>query len=257
MKNKSEFRLHKKPDLKNPILIEGLPGIGYVGKLAVDHLVGELDAEKFGEMISPYFPHHVTVSSDGVLDLVKINFYHAGIDGKDLVLLAGDVQATSSEGHYEVTNKILDLAENMGIDTIYALGGYATGKHSQSKPKVVGASNSDEILEDYREKGIDIEEGSGPILGVTGLLLGLGEDRDIAGSVLLGETHGMLVDHRSAQVVLEALTNLLDFEIDLSKLKERAKKTEEILSRLRKEQKLRESPSGAEEAGEEDLSYIG
>ncbi len=257
MKNESEFRLNKKPDLDNPVLIEGLPGIGYVGKLAVDHLVEELDAEKFGEMISPYFPHHVTVNSDGVLDLVKVNFYHAEIDGKDLVLLAGDVQATSSEGHYEVTNKILDLADHMGIDKIYALGGYATGKHSKSKPKVVGASNSDEVLEEYREKEIDIEEDSGPILGISGLLLGLGEKRDIAGYVLLGETHGMLVDHRSAQAVLESLENLLDFEVDLSKLDERAKKTEEILSRLRKEQKLREGPPGGEEAGEEDLSYIG
>lgn len=253
--SESEFNLQKKPDLKNPVLVEGLPGIGYVGKLAVDHLVEELDAEKFGEMASPYFPHHVTVNSDGVLGSVKINFYHARVDSQDLVLLAGDVQATSSEGHYEVTNKILDIAEEMGIDSIFALGGYATGKHSQSRPKVIGASNEEEVLNEYRDLGIDVEEGSGPILGVSGLLLGLGRDRGIVGSVLLGETHGMLVDHRSAQAVLEALAEILDFEVDVSELEDRAKKTEEILNRLQKEQKLREL-RGREE-GEEDLSYIG
>ncbi len=35
----------KKPKLNNPILIEGLPGIGNVGKVAVDFLIEELKAK--------------------------------------------------------------------------------------------------------------------------------------------------------------------------------------------------------------------
>lgn len=250
----SDFEVLRKIDLNDPILIEGLPGIGYVGKLASDHLIEELGAEKFAMMKSPYFPHHVKVESDGTLDLVKINFFHVQVDGQDLVILAGDVQATSSEGHYEVTNKLLDIAENLGVSRIFSLGGYATGKHTKSKPKVVGASNRKDILKEYRDQGIDVEEGSGPVLGVSGLLLGLGKSRGIDGTALLGETHGMLVDHRSAQAVLEALTGLLGFEVDMSRLEDRAKKTEKILSRLREEQVLREI-KGEEE--EEELSYIG
>lgn len=251
----SEFELQEEIDLNEPVLIEGLPGIGYVGKLAADHLVEELEAKKFAEMTSPHFPHHVTVNSDGILDLSKIDFYHARVDDNDLVILAGDVQATSTEGHYEVANKLLDVAEDIGITTIFTLGGYATGTHTARKPKVIGASNDESLLKEYRDHGIDVEEGSGPILGVSGLLLGLGKMRGLRGSVLLGETHGMLVDHRSAQAVLEALTNLLGFEVDMSKLEDRAKKTEELLNRLRKEQKLREVSGAGEE--EEELSYIG
>lgn len=253
--SKSEFVQTKDIEFDNPILIEGLPGIGYVGKLAADHLVEELETEKFGEMKSPHFPHHVKVNEDGVLDRVKIDFYHAHPTDRDLIIITGDVQATSSEGHYEVTNKLLDIAEETGVESIYSLGGYATGKHSTSDPKVIGASNKKEIVENYRDQGIDIEEGSGPILGVSGLLLGVGKGRGFEGSILLGETHGMLVDHRSAQAVLKALSDLLGFEIDVSELEDRAEQTEEILSRLQKEKKLREV-SGIEE-GEEDLSYIG
>jgi proteasome assembly chaperone (PAC2) family protein len=29
----------QKPDLKDPVLIEGLPGVGNVGKLAAEHLI--------------------------------------------------------------------------------------------------------------------------------------------------------------------------------------------------------------------------
>ncbi len=251
----SRYEVIKDIEVEEPILIEGLPGIGYVGKLAVDHLVEELDAEKFAEMTSPYFPHHVKVDSDGVLDLVKINFYHACANDQDLILIAGDVQATSSEGHYEVTNRLLDIAEDLDVTKIYSLGGYATGEHSNSKPKVVGASNDEEVLESFRDQGIDVEEGTGPILGVSGLLLGLGKTRGIEGSALLGETHGILVDPSSAKAVLEVLTSVLGFDVDMVELEDRAEKTEEILSRLRKEQKLRESGEPAQE--EEDLSYIG
>ena len=253
--SKTKFELKKEIEFDEPILIEGLPGIGYVGKLAADQLVEELEAEKFAELSSHYFPHHVKISSDGVLSQVKIDFYYAQIDGRDLLLLCGDVQATSSEGHYAVTNKLLDLAEEFGVEQIFTLAGYATGKHSSSKPKVVGASNDDKILEELPELGIDVEEGSGPIIGISGLLLGLGKKRGFKGTALLGETHGMLVDHRSAQSVLEALMDILDFEIDVSKLEERAKKTEKILSRLQKEQKLRKVSELDEE--EEELSYIG
>ena len=37
----------KKPKLNNPIFIEGLPGIGNVGKLAVEHLIDSVKATKF------------------------------------------------------------------------------------------------------------------------------------------------------------------------------------------------------------------
>lgn len=250
----SRYEIEEEPDLGNPVLVEGLPGIGYVGKLAVDHLIDELDAEEFAFMTSPYFPHHVTVDSEGVLDLAKVKFYQAKVEDWDLVIVAGDVQATTSEGHYEVTDKLLDMAENLGIDSLYSLGGYATGKHTSSEPKVVGAANDEEILEEYRKQGIEIEEGAGPILGVSGLLLGLGSKRGIKGSALLGETHGMLVDHRSAQMVLETLTSVLNFEVDMKKLEKRAKETEQIINRLRKEQKVRKVGGPGED---EDLSYIG
>ncbi|HEC95900.1 MAG TPA: proteasome assembly chaperone family protein, partial [Euryarchaeota archaeon] len=46
-----------KPKLKNSILIEGLPGVGLVGKIAVDYMISELKAKKFADLYSPYMPH--------------------------------------------------------------------------------------------------------------------------------------------------------------------------------------------------------
>ena len=42
--------------LKKPILVEGLPGIGHVGKLVAEHMIDELGAKKIVEVYSSHFP---------------------------------------------------------------------------------------------------------------------------------------------------------------------------------------------------------
>ena len=43
-------------ELKNPILVEGLPGLGMVGRIAVRYLAKNLGAERLALMYSPHFP---------------------------------------------------------------------------------------------------------------------------------------------------------------------------------------------------------
>jgi len=43
-----EIEVHerKKVKLNKPVMIEGLPGVGNVGKLVAEHIIQELNAEK-------------------------------------------------------------------------------------------------------------------------------------------------------------------------------------------------------------------
>ena len=41
----------KKVDLKNPILVEGFPGLGMVGSIATNYLVKQLKAQKLERML--------------------------------------------------------------------------------------------------------------------------------------------------------------------------------------------------------------
>ena len=65
----------KEPDLKDVIFIEGLPGVGNVGKLAAEHLIDELKAVKFADIYSKYFPPQVLVEDNGVVKLVNNELY--------------------------------------------------------------------------------------------------------------------------------------------------------------------------------------
>lgn len=58
-----KFTLNKKvPKLSNVILIEGLPGIGNVGKIAIDFIVNELKAKSFADISSYDMPNSVFVN---------------------------------------------------------------------------------------------------------------------------------------------------------------------------------------------------
>jgi len=251
---KTTVNILSKPKLKAPVLIEGLPGMGYAGKLAAEHLLEELHAKKFAELRSPHFPHHVVVKADGTLKPLRNEFYWARTNGRDVIILVGDVQPISSEGHYEVVESILDVAEQFNVKQLFTLGGYATGKYSRTKPRVVGVGDS-ALLEKFRTHGVTMEKGGGPIIGAAGLLLGLGRLRGMRGVCLLGETHGMVVDHRAAQVVLNVLLGVLGIKVDMSALERRAKETERTLDRIRKEMELRTRREQRRE--EEEPWYIG
>ena len=43
----------KKVELKNPILVEGFPGLGMVGSIATKYLVKKLNAKKIAFLYSP------------------------------------------------------------------------------------------------------------------------------------------------------------------------------------------------------------
>jgi hypothetical protein len=74
------------------------------------------------------------------------------------------------------------------------------------------------------------------------------------GACLLGETHGMVVDHRAAKAVLDVLTGMLGIKIDMSNLEERAKRTERLMEKLGEEMKRRRQEE--REFREEEISYI-
>jgi len=248
----------KDVSLNEPILVEGLPGVGHVGKLVAEHMVEELKAEKIIEIYSPHFPPQVMVKEDGTIKLVKNEFYvYHGQEGQpDLLIIVGDYQSATNEGHYELTGLFLDIAQEFNVRRIYTLGGYGTGQFVD-KPMVLGAANSLKLVEEMKEYGVVFQENEpgGGIIGVSGLLLGLGGLRGLDAVCLMGVTSGYLVDPKSAQEVLKILSKALKIEVGMQALEERAKEMEKIIGKLQEMEKAQMPYECA--GGEEDLRYIG
>jgi len=244
---------YEEPELKDPILIEGLPGVGNVGKLAAEHLLDQIDAVKLADVYSKHFPPQVVVDDDGIIKLVNNELYYSKGEGErpDLLMLLGDYQALTPEGQYELSDHVLKVAMKYGTKMIFTLGGYGVGK-MVDEPRVLGAATDMELIEQMKEKGVIFskgEPGSG-IVGASGLLLGLGKVYGIKAICLMGETSGYFVDPKGAEAVLRVLADILNVEIDFSDLKDKAEQIDMITSKL----KEIETP---QEPKREDLGYIG
>ncbi len=253
----------KKPTLKNAILVEGLPGIGYVGRNAVAYLIEELGAVKFAELSSHHFPPVVLIDAkkDGKMVGLKNEFYHikaqAGTS-RDIVVLVGDSQSIDSLGHYEIVETVLDFAKELGIKEIITTGGFATGELVERAPKVFGAGVDMEYAKAFEKNGVKFKDANvGQIIGASGLLISMGHERGMKGVCLMGETSGMLLsDPKATEAVLEAIVKYLGIKIDMTKIDKRVKEIEAVIKKIESlHTKMAAGPKPGSDG--DHLGYIG
>src|SRR3989344_6049318 len=115
-------RFEKKPSLKNPVLVEGLPGIGNVGKVAVDLMVDNLKAKKYCDFFSYTLPHSVFVNEKNLVELPKISLYYKRLKKQDILILAGDMQPVDEVSSYEFCDAMLDVCQEFDCKEIVTLG---------------------------------------------------------------------------------------------------------------------------------------
>lgn len=224
-------KLIRKPRLKDPILVEGLPGVGNVGKISAEYLVRKLNAQKFADIFSKHFPPQVLPLGDGTIYLVRNELYYKKLKGsRDLIFLVGDYQGISGEGQYDLSYEVLKLVKNFGCRFVLTLGGYGVG-YFPDNPRVFGAATRRELISEFEELGVifSSSDPSGGIVGAAGLLLGLGKEFfDMDGVCIMGETSGYISDPKAALNVVEVVCKYLKINIDLEELREKSKRMDEL-----------------------------
>ena len=200
-----------KPDLENPVFVQGLPGFGNVGRIAAHLLIKFCDAKPFAELYSPYFPDYVSISSNGICNLPKYEFYSAQIEKNNLVIMTGETQPSFDDvlAHYNVCGDILDFAQKIGCSFIITMGGVPI---TEDKTQVYVAATSPSLATEFMEKGAVIYS-KGRIVGGTGLTLALAKERELEGVCLLGTTTGFKADRGAGFMVFKFLMKTLGKEI--------------------------------------------
>jgi uncharacterized protein (TIGR00162 family) len=222
----------KQIEPKNPILVEGLPGLGLVGKIAIRYLIRKLNAKKFAYLYSPHFPYFVLVNKKGNVRLLRGAFYFWKNENglNDLILFTGDSQSQTIEGQYEIADRMLSFSQKHNVKMIVTIGGYRM--ETKDKPNVFVAATSQELLDKALAAGAAVSSSGSPIVGTAGLILGLARFKKINALCLLGETRGYLPDPLAARSVLEVLKDTFNFEVDLVGLNEEISKAETMVTRL-------------------------
>lgn len=255
----SFIRCAEKPKLKQPLLIVGLPGIGFVSKLAVDHLVRELKAKPFATLYSPHFPNQVLALKNGRLRPFSMRFYHAKLKKRDVVLVRGDLQPLTVEGQYEVSAHVLSFFQSIGGVDVLAMAGYAVNPVPKN-PSIYSFSTSKQLWSNLQKAGAKSTTVIVPIVGMAGLVPALSKLYGLRGACLLVETPGNTVDAVGAKHLVAFLGKWLGEDFDVKALDSRAKKAQVLLKRIENQARQEETAAIAGKSPEalqkETQAYI-
>jgi uncharacterized protein (TIGR00162 family) len=230
------------PSPVKPVLVCGLPGSGYVGKLAADYLVTVFKAKKVAEFYAASFPPHVNVNEEGVALRLKGELFHAETgQGNDLLVFTADAQPASSSGEYELAEAVLLEAKKLRAELVFSLAAYVTGSFVKER-RVFGTATSPGVLPRLTDNGVQIMK-EGGISGMNGIIIGMAGLHGMEGVSLLGETSGYLLDPAASHSVLETLSRILGMKIDMTSIEERAKEAQQIFSQVQRmtEQNIEEA----------------
>ncbi|MBI5797649.1 PAC2 family protein [Candidatus Woesearchaeota archaeon] len=233
--NKFQVEYLSKPVLKEPILIEGLPGIGNVGKIAMDFLVENVKAKKVIQIYSHYFPHSVFINEKNLIDIPVVSIYSANIGKQDFLFLAGDIQPIDEPSCYEFCETIIDILQSFKGKEVITLGGIGLQKIPK-KPKVYVTGTNKAYVKSFPHASDKIYGVVGPIIGVTGVLLGVAQRKKMTAAALLAQTfaHPAYLGIKGAKETLYVLNEKFHMKMDLAKLSEEIDEIEkEILSRTK------------------------
>ncbi len=217
MLEKVTVRFLERPKTKVPVLVCGMPDTGYVGRLAPDYLRSALKAKLIADFYSEYFPAQIRINKEGVADLLKGQLFWSRGDGKNMLIFTGDAQPATPEGQHVISEKILEVAQELGVKRIFTLGAFITGM-PVAIPRVFGTATSSELLKTLEAKGVKTMT-EGNITGMNGLLFGLAQIKGMEGIGLYGETSGFAVDTEAAKAIVVALADILDLSLDYSTIK--------------------------------------
>ncbi len=222
-----QVKLKKNTDLKGTTMIEGFSGgTGLVGTIAANYIIEKEEMEPVGHIESDKFPPVIHIHEGKPQHPIRI-YKHPK---KDICVLIGEL-IIPSEITQELSNKILELTEEQGIEKIVSIGGMRKTTGKRDREKVYGITSKEDLKKELKELDVEpIKEGIA--MGVSGVMLAKAAEKEYPAISLLAESRRNLPDPEAAAEIVKKINKIFEMEIETKELKEKAKDIEQKMQKL-------------------------
>ena len=239
--SKMTVQLTKK--IKSPVILEGFPGMGFVGTVAVEYLLEHLKTESIGYIWSENMPPIATIHNSQLRQLLEV-FY---CKEKNLVLLHALSDVKGME--WSLAESLINLAKQLKAKETISLEGVGS-PFGDSQTRTFYHTNSKVAEAKLKKAGIEpLKEGV--IVGVSGALM-LKSPKEVKSSFIFAETHTDLPDSKAAAELIKVLDSYLGLKVDYEPLLKKAEQVEgkikEIMQKAQQAKQVKEK---------KDISYLG
>lgn len=205
---------------KKPTIIEGFPGVGLVASIVTEYLIEHLNAKLIGKIILDNMPPIVAIHNKEIVQPFGV-FY---AKKKNLMLIHGLTMAKGFE--WDLSDNIIELCKKTQTEHIISIEGVPA---KTQNPKTFFYTTTDKNKKDLEKIGTKPLE-NGIVFGVTSSLLIKNET--VPQTCLFVETHMGLPDSKSAALIVKDLNQILDLDVDVKPLINKAQAFEKKLKKI-------------------------
>ena len=236
------IKLFDKVDLGGFTFVEGFPGIGLVGPMAISYMIDKLGMEYCGYMESEEFPPLVSIHGGTPMPPVRVYYSEKLKIATVFAEFAIPVKIT-----YEVAAELKKLIQQEKIAKIISIGGMPSGvqlpmdddsdSEKKAKPEEVFAITSSKKLDAEVKKAGLSSVSEGVATGISAMLLIEAARSNIPDITVLVPVDQNIVDPRYAEQAIKAIDSLADLKIDTTELEREAKEVEAKIREMIKKSK--------------------
>jgi uncharacterized protein len=221
-----EVKLLKKSSLKGYTFIEGFPGVGLVGPMAISYLIDKLDMEYIGYIESSMFPPLIAIHGNKPMPPIRM---YSDAKTKIFAILAEfaiPINATS-----ELSKSVYDFVRESGIGKIVSIAGIPNQIASSGKNEVFSMASTDSARKEAQKAGMKpVVEGVAT--GTSALILMSATLDAIPDINILVPVDPSILDPKYAETAMVFVNKLLSLNIDITELDKEAKQVEEKIREL-------------------------
>ena len=214
-----QIKLVDKPKLKNPIVIEGFPGIGMIGTIATSYLAEKLQMKLIGYFSSPHFPPIAAIHDYVPVSPVRIY----ASEEHDLVVIFSEL-VIPAPLVVLLSEQIIAFAEKNNAKAIYSFAGIAAPNPDN---KMYAIASTKKLVEETKKQGFELVK-EGATQGVSGVLIAECAAAKFPAVNYMCQTSTPL-DPRAAAKLLNKIMPILEITVDTKALVSEAEQVESKL----------------------------
>lgn len=213
-------------ELEEPVLVEGLPGVGLVGKIAADHLIEQLEMTYYGTVHCEGLPQVAAYRGEQSDVFPPVRLY--ADEANDLLVLQSDVPVSPTQAD-EFAPCLTGWLESNDVLPLY-LSGLPIEK--EGVPEMWGIATGD-AGDRIEAAGIVPPREGGLVTGPTGALLYQASEAEMDAAAFIVESEAQFPDPEAARILLEhGVEPIAEIEVDTDALVERADEIQQARERL-------------------------
>ena len=226
-----EIVVTNKENVEGYTLVEGFPGIGLVGTIAVGYLAEKQKTKEIGYISSRKFPPMASIHKGRPLFPARIY-----VDHKHKIVLLFSEFVVPASTVYDIADGIIQWAKENKIKRIISLAGM-TSRQQAKGSEIYGIASTPSMAKQLEKQKVKVIT-EGVTTGVSGILMAKCNAIDFPAMSLLIETQHGYPDPGAAAELLEKLEKFLEYDIKTADLLTEAKEIEGKMKKMLSQIKL-------------------